>query len=220
MLSFEKAVKQGLPIELDIQNLSDGSLAVFHDRSLLRLCGEDSLIKNKDRKTIKNLSLLGTSERIPLLSEVLEIVNGKVPLLIEIKNFGWPGETEKQTAAILKPYKGEFAVQSFNPFSIRWFRLNAPDFCRGQLATAIDYHDVDYLRLLALRYLAVSFISMPDFIGYDIDCIPNFPAKIVKRLGLPLLAWTVSRPDQLEKARLYCDNIIFENINPDSFNKI
>ncbi|NUN09254.1 MAG: glycerophosphodiester phosphodiesterase [Ignavibacteriaceae bacterium] len=214
LAAFQKAIENDYPIELDVQLLRDGTPVVFHDKNLSRLCGKDGLIRAQDSLSVKDYSLCDTSEKIPLLGEVLELVGGKVPILVELKNFSWPGEAEKRTAAMLNGYRGEFAVQSFNPFSVRWFRINEPSFCIGQLATAIDYHDVDKLRLFALRYLIVTLLSIPDFIGYDINCIPNLPTRIVKSLGVPLLAWTVRSREQYERGKRFCDNIIFEGLYP------
>ncbi len=209
--SFELAIEKGHPIELDIHILKDNSIAVFHDRDLLRLCGKDLLLKHQTAVSIKEYFLCDTNQKIPLLSEVLNLVSGKVPLLIEIKNFNWPGRMEEQVLKVLRDYKGEFAVQSFNPFTPRWFRKNAPEIFTGQLATGVDYHEVEWWRHMATKYLLVTLVSRPDFIGYDIESIPNLPTRIVKKLGIPLLAWTVRNEEQRSRAALHCNNIIFEN---------
>ncbi len=213
MNAFEAAALAGHPIELDVHLLSDGGIAVYHDRSLERICGADKLIKHETSGSIKNYRLYDTDQKIPLFTEALELIAGRVPILIEIKNFNWPGKPEENIVKILRGYKGDYAIQSFNPFTPRWFQKNAPDIIRGQLATGIDYHDVEWYRVQAMKYLLVIGISLPDFIGYDIDSIPNFPTRIARKLGYPLLTWTVRNAEQRRRAGEHCDNFIFENIS-------
>jgi len=214
LAAFEQAVINNHPIELDVQILKDGELAVFHDRDLKRVCGSDKLLKFETSSSVKEFKLYNTSERIPLFSEVLRLIAGRVPILIEVKNFNWPGKPEENLLKLLRNYVGEYAVQSFNPFTPMWFRKFAPDIITGQLATGVDYHDVESYRLFAMKYLLVIGIGRPDFIGYDIECIPNFPSRAVRKLGYPVLTWTVRNDAQMQRAQEHCDNLIFENITP------
>ena len=95
LAAFKQAIKHKLPIELDVTALADGTPVVFHDEKLARMTGHDGFISNSSLADIANLKLQGTKEKIPTFAEVLELVDGKVPLMIEIKNFGKVGPLEK-----------------------------------------------------------------------------------------------------------------------------
>ena len=114
LLAYKNAIEKGYPIEIDVHKSKDGVLFVFHDDNLSRMTGVDALLHEKTSTELKSLTLNGTEEKIPTLKEVLEVVDGKVPLLIEIKNQP-DNSVVDDTVKILKEYKGEFAVQSFNP---------------------------------------------------------------------------------------------------------
>ncbi|HIT62490.1 MAG TPA: glycerophosphodiester phosphodiesterase, partial [Candidatus Caccovivens faecavium] len=116
--AFEKAVENGYAIELDVQLLADDTVVVFHDESLSRMTGNDGYIKFLNKEDLKVLKLGNSKEHIPTFEEVLKLVNGRTPLLIEIKNQFKVGKLEQKVIALLKDYKGEYAVQSFNPFSL------------------------------------------------------------------------------------------------------
>ncbi|MCK4776024.1 MAG: glycerophosphodiester phosphodiesterase, partial [Candidatus Krumholzibacteria bacterium] len=126
LAAFEAARDAGYPIELDVRPLRDGEVAVFHDEDLERLTGRAAQLENQDSTSIKSFQLAGTDQTIPLLTEAFDVIGGRVPLLIELKNFGIPGRLETAVRAALQSYNGRFAVQSFNPFSMGWFKAHAP----------------------------------------------------------------------------------------------
>ena len=134
MKAFRKALQKGFAIELDVQLLSDGKVVVFHDENTKRMTGFNRKIGDCDSHRISKMRLLDSDQHIPLLKAVLDLVKGKVPLFIEIKNKGRVGMLEKALFDILESYDGRFAVQSFNPYSLQWFRINAPFILRGQLS--------------------------------------------------------------------------------------
>lgn len=137
MPAFRAAVKQNLAIELDIHLTRDGKVVVFHDESLKRICNAEGTVENSTFDTLQHLHLSGTSEHMPLFSDVLRYVNGRVPLLIELK---LPDSNMKLCPAawdILKDYKGPYMIQSFNSLGIRWFHKHAPQVLRGQLSSAL-----------------------------------------------------------------------------------
>ena len=135
MPSFEKAINEGYIIELDIHLLKDGKIVVFHDDDLERMTGVKKKIKDCTYNEIKEFKLNGTNYTIPLFLDVLNLVNGKVPILIELKYDRKNGELERELAKILTDYKGDYAVQSFNPCSVNWFKRNLPEVPRGQLSS-------------------------------------------------------------------------------------
>ena len=124
IIAFEQAIKYGYSIELDVHLLNDGKIVVFHDDNLKRMTGIDKKVKDCNYDEIKKLKLDNTDCEIPLFEDVLKLVDKKVPILIEIKNDRKTGETERELIKLLKNYKGEYAIQSFNPFSLIWFKKN------------------------------------------------------------------------------------------------
>ena len=136
LLSFEKAVENGYPIEIDVRIIDDGTVIVFHDDVLGRMTAKDGYASNLRKADLAEIRLNGTDQVIPTLEQTLETANGKVPLLIETKVSCKIGELERKVIDILKSYNGEFAMQSFDPYSMEYFRKNEPDFIRGQLASA------------------------------------------------------------------------------------
>lgn len=211
--AFQNAIDNGYPIELDVHLTCDGTVVVFHDDSLARVTNKDGYVKNLTKDTLKDYSLFGTKYTIPTFKEVLDLVAGQVPILIEVKNTGKVGELESTLLKILKDYTGEYAIQSFNPYVLEWFKKNAPQIARGQLAGYFKGEKLSFIKKFALkRMLLNKKISCPDFISYDARNVPNRFVKKYKKL--PLLVWCVRSQDEYLKKVKYCDNIIFENFEP------
>ena len=141
--AFEAARDAGYPVELDVRLLRDGAAAVFHDEKLLRMTGVDLRLSLEDSLSIRTRRLAGSEEKIPLLGEALDAIGGKVPVLIEVKNFDAPGALEAAVLSEIERYRGPRAVQSFNPFSMGWFRVKAPDVVRGHLSGGFAGMDLD-----------------------------------------------------------------------------
>jgi len=212
--AFANAIEHCYPIELDVQLIADGTIVVFHDYALSRMTGRDGYTKNLVASELGEYKLAKTEYTIPTLKEVLEFVDGQVPLLIEIKNEGKVGELEGKLWELLKHYRGEYAVQSFNPYSLEWFKNNAPNVWRGQLSTFFKTNkELSFFKRFVLkRMLLNKKVSCPHFISYDARFLPNFYVK--RNKNLPLLAWTIQSQSEYMKVVKYCDNIIFENFEP------
>lgn len=212
--AFSKAIEKGYAIELDVQLLSDDTVVVFHDDSLSRMTGNDGYIKFLNKEDLKVLKLAGSKERIPTFEEVLKLVDGRTPILIEIKNQFKVGKLEQKVIDMLKNYKGEFAIQSFNPFSLQYFKNHAPNFLRGQLSGYFKGEKLAWIKKFLLKRMSFNkSTSEPNFISYDASTLPNRFVRKFKKL--PLLAWTVRSKEEYLKVIKYCDNIIFENFIPE-----
>lgn len=207
--AFRQAIKCNYIIELDIHILKDNSIVVFHDDNLKRMTGVNRELKDVTYKDIKNLKLLNTNNYIPLLTDVLKLVNRKVPLIIEFKYDVKTGRLEEKAMEILKEYKGKYAVKSFNVLSVYWFKRNFPNVIRGQLSSRLE-KNVNIVRRLLWENMLFNFFSKPDFISYDIKGLPN---KMVERYRKEkiVLGWTIKNKEDMEKAKKYCDNFICEN---------
>ena len=133
--AFERAMRENEAIELDVHLTKDRQLVVIHDSSLQRLCGVNGTVEHKTYAELSQLTLCGTAYGIPLLKEVLQTVQGQVPLLIEVKTL--QGRDTTICSVLYKElefYNGTFLIESFNPYIIRWFRLKTPHILTGQLA--------------------------------------------------------------------------------------
>lgn len=217
--AFKNAIDNDFCIELDVHQIEDGTIVVFHDETLNRMTGLDGYVNQiKSKSELKKYKLLNTNETIPTLEEVLKFVDGKTPIIVEIKDYksqaNNPNNTfEKELLKILKTYKGEYAIMSFNPHVLKWFKLNAPEITRGQLSCFFKDSKMKFFVKFALkRMLLNKSCSEPHFIAYKYDEIPNRFVKKYK--NLPLLAWAVPSQQEYVKVIKNCDNIIFENFIP------
>ena len=122
LAAFGKAIEAGFPIEIDVRPIDDGTVVVFHDDKLTRMTDLDGYVCNMTKSDLEKVRLRNSDERIPTFKEVLEFVDGRTPLLIEIKNDSTVGQLERDTLELLSSYKGEYAVQSFNPYSMEFFK--------------------------------------------------------------------------------------------------
>lgn len=211
--AFENAVNHGFAIELDVRIIDDNNIVVFHDEKLSRMTDCDGYVSNLKTSDLADIKLDKTEFGIPTFEKVLETVNGKVPILIELKKAEKAFTLEEKLLDMLKSYNGDYAVESFDPFSMQYFYKTAPTIMRGQLSCYFHHHDVDAPRreLKLLKKLKCLDISHPDFIAYKVTNLPN---KYVKNAGLPVVAWTVKSELQAQKARDICDNYIFEGFIP------
>ena len=132
--AFDLAAEAGYGMELDVQLSKDGQVVVFHDDALDRACGVAARVDELEYDELRKLPLFGTTERIPLFSEVLSLVGGRTPLIVELKNGPRNDELCEKTWALLRPYPGAYCIESFNPLIVAWFRFHAPTVLRGQLS--------------------------------------------------------------------------------------
>lgn len=204
--AYKNAIEHGYPIEMDIQMSVDGELFCFHDDNALRMTGVDKDIRTMTASEITALNLKG--EKIPTFKEFLELVGGKVPLLIEIKQQINKG-VEKKTVDALKGYKGEYAIQSFDPFIMMRIKKLAPEVIRGQLGCKTEEKG---FRGHIVRNLTFNFLVKPDFVHYGFW---GLPIKKSVSNGLPIMCWTVNDNEKLEIAKKYAQNYVFENIIPE-----
>ena len=216
LAAFRRAVEAGYGIELDVQLTRDGQPVVFHDFTLKRMCSADGEVKDYTYEELRHFPVDGTKERIPLLSEVLELVDGKVPLLVEMKCRDFSVRICQKADELLCGYQGEYSMESFHPWALLWYKKHRPDICRGQLAMTFQRQEGSYrVEKFVARHLLTNFLTKPDFIAYDIRDKEAVSKNICRKLfRCPSAAWTVKSPEQLKKARPYYDSFIFEGFRP------
>ncbi len=213
--AFKKAVDEGAGIELDVQLSKDGIVMVFHDYSLERMTGVEKLLSDLDSSELSKLSLLGTDEKIPTLEEALSLVDGKVPLLVELKGENLDSSLCGKVAEILKSYKGSYCIESFNPLLIKKMRSFLPDVFYGQLYTNVCRDKKKYSPLnIILSLMALNVVSRPDFIAYNKMDRNSFPVKIITKFYKAYsFVWTTKTKEEFDTAKTLGEFPIFEKEN-------
>lgn len=206
--AFQNALNHGFAIECDVQFTKDKELVVFHDDNSFRLTNKSFDITATTYDELQTLNLLETNDKIPLLSEVLELIQGKVPLLIEIKNNDFTSELEMQLATLLDSYQGEIAVCSFNYESIKWFGEHRPNILRG-----LNFGDIEKLTFKDfVQFLYYFDRSEPNFVSLDYALLESFLVKYCGFFKIPMLCWTIDSQEKKEKALKKVQGIIVEQI--------
>lgn len=208
LAAFDAAAVNGVAIELDVQSSKDGKTVVIHDEELAKTTGAPGLVSDRTLSELKQLRLLGGEETIPTLEEVLALIDGRVPVFVEIKNENEVGPLEDDVAHQLSEYDGEAAVMSFNPFSLARVAQTAPSVLRGQLSSHFDGEDLEWYEKFLLRNLLMNWKSRPDFIAYDIKELPSAVVTVQRWFGRPVLGWTAQTPEEAEAARPLVDAVI------------
>lgn len=218
MAAFRHAVECGYGIELDIQKTKDDKLVVFHDETLERMCGVGRVLSECTFEEIANLHLAESEETIPLFADFLAMVDGAVPLIVEIKPDGEWAKTTQMVLELLKNYNGAYCIESFNPRVIGIVRREAPYVTRGQLSSNYfkDEPQMGWCKKFVLTNLMMNFISRPDFVAYDHHCHNQFSYRVLKRVfGCINVCWTIKSQAELEEAKRHFDSFIFDSFIPD-----
>lgn len=217
LCAFDLACEAGAGIELDVQLSSDGEVVVFHDDTLQRMTGDPRRVDEVTFEELRTLSLPDGS-RIPSFDEVLRTVNGRAPLLVELKNGRRNAELCRSAMRLLNAYNGPYIVESFNPLILRWFRRNAPQVIRGQLVSSIESYTPQFSAVLGflLASLSLNFLTRPDFIAYDANAARFLTPRIIRALfQTPLAPWTVTNPEACAVAIKRREMPIFEGFTPE-----
>ena len=215
LASFEAAIAAGYGIELDVQLSSDKVPMVFHDADLLRVCGVEGKIWDYTCAELQQMKLFATDETIPTLEETLALIDGQVPVLVEYKMDKVDTDVCAKSHELLKDYDGAYAIQSFHPFALFWYRQNAKNIPRGILAKDFirankekgEKSDiVDFLT----TNLMLNVIGYPDFIAYDWQDADYFALKLCRLMGAPTSTWTLKDPTHYEAVKGEFDLYTFE----------
>ncbi len=214
--AFRRAVEGGFGMELDVQHTKDDRLVVFHDANLKRVCGVDRNIRDLTYAELRQIPLPDGS-CVPLFSEVLSLVDGRAPIIVEIKHYGNVAHNAEAALKALRAYHGPFCVESFHPLAVRYFRKHAPEVVRGQLASGgrRNRGETNAIEHFAMKHLLVNCVGRPHFVAYSVP-EDHAPAMwLMKHAYKPLLAaWTIRSQEVLDKALETYDYPIFELFAP------
>ena len=211
LAAFEAARDAGYGIELDVQLSRDGQIVVFHDDELERVCGLNERVDKLSFEELGELRLERTDERIPLFSEVLALVNGAVPLIVELKTGPQNDRLCVAVHKILSEYDGDFCIESFDPRIVRWFKENAPEILRGQLSAPPEVME-NGLGGLVIAWGFSHFLGRPQFIAYQAVTLPlgvHFARFFAFRV-----VWTLTPTHQAKHFLEKNDAAIFEHYTP------
>lgn len=210
--SIVKAMDEDLAVEIDVRLSKDKEVVLSHDDSLKRVFNIDKKISDLNYNDIKDM----TGGKVPLLEDVLNIVDDKIGLMIEIKS-SKVGLLEEKVYDLLKDYKGRYVIVCFNPFTLRYFKKKDPLIIRGQLS--YNYNDSKYNSVLKflLRNMWMNIFSKPHFLSYGIDSEnTNLLAKYRKK-GYFIIGWTYKDEKDREKLSKIYDNMIIEELQIKEF---
>ncbi|WP_291527393.1 glycerophosphodiester phosphodiesterase family protein [Bifidobacterium sp. UBA744] len=252
LASFAAACEAGYGIELDLQLTADGQVVVVHDSNLERVAGDPRRIANltydeltriplfpapakpgdavakplageKDADAVQSRAAAAYFQHVPLFSDVLDVVAGRVPLIVEYKfedNFEWSerdDELMEKGDALLRAYDGPYVIESFHPGAVNWYRQNRPEVNRGQLADAAAFGtDKRQIGSWLAGLLAFDWLSRPDFVAYDWHGGDSAQMRLTRAMGATTVSWTVRSSAELRESEPYFDHYIFEAFVPDA----
>jgi glycerophosphoryl diester phosphodiesterase len=191
---------------------------VFHDTELERVCGVEGDLKDYTYEQLKEFTLFGSEEKIPTLKEAMDLIDGKVPVIVEYKGESLDVTVAKVTDQVLCEYDGVYCIQSFNPMIVGWYRVNRKEVIRGQLSEKLySAPDAEKSALnFVLENLLLNVYAKPDFIAYKHDHYDNLSRRLVNGLfGKLSLAYTITNQEEYEAAKEHFDMIIFDSFIPE-----
>lgn len=220
MAAFRAAVDHGFGAELDVHLMTDGNLAVVHDSNLSRVCGVDVCVEDLTAAELPGYPLMGTGETIPLLEDVLELFEGKTPLIIELKvERGNYNDLTDRTMKALQGWRGTYCVESFHPAALLRLREKYPEVLRGQLSQNFlrdsEVSDLSLPGRFVLTNLLTTAVTRPDFIAYKHQDRNNLSLRLMRKLyGVHEAGWTVRDEGTLEELEQEGVAPIFEQFVP------
>lgn len=213
MKAFQKAVDAGYGIEMDIQLTKDKIPVVFHDETLDRMCGVEGKVWEFTFEELQKLTLAESGEKIPKFEDVLALVGGKVPLIVEYKLDVPSTEVCEIADPMLQAYNGIYCIESFHPFAVKWYRDHRPDVIRGQLSQ--DFSKVEKYKgkfiYWMLGNLLTNVLTRPDFIAYNHKDADMFSRKVCSLMGALPVAYTIKSQEEYEKAKDQFELFIFDS---------
>ena len=214
LAAFKKAVDAGYGIEMDVQLTKDDQLVVFHDASLKRMCGIDGKVWEYTLEELQKFRLKGSNERIPTFADVLKLVDGRVPLIIEYKLDRPLTKVCELGNELLGKYQGTYCIESFHPFALMWYKKHRPDVMRGQLSGNLAKQtENSKLKIVytLVSYLLTNVLTRPDFIAYDHRYVNNISRRVCRWMGALSVTYTIKSVERYEEVKDDFDLFIFDS---------
>ncbi|MBX7536396.1 hypothetical protein K3175_12080 [Qipengyuania sp. GH1] len=208
LAGFALAVERGLGVECDIQRSRDGQAMLVHDWELDRLTGVRGPLSAHSAEELAQIAFLDSEHKLARLDDLLALVEGKVPILIEVKSRrGYDVKRScRAVAKALEQYAGPHAVMSFDPRVCIWFAKHSPQTVRGLV---MREDEVGMTQKAWQRHLAL-WVARPEFIAYHVAALPNPMVASLRARGMPVLTWTVDSPERREQGAAHADALIAE----------
>jgi glycerophosphoryl diester phosphodiesterase len=220
LAAFRHAASLGVPFECDVQITGGGQLVVVHDRDLVRMTGDGGLVRDLDGSSFRRLRLGSSEERIPTLEDVLSEVDGRVPIVLDVRrwSFGFHGDgLERAVAHRLRDYPHPVALQSFDPLAVLRLRRLVDDRPVGQVSGGLRLVG-PVLRALG-RLMLTNALTRPNFISYDLTELPSAAVNFWRRPSRPLLGFPVRSPADERRATALADNFFFSGYLPEVYRR-
>ena len=213
--AFVLAVEKKIPLECDLHLSRDGEVFIHHDYSLKRMTGQDINIGAVNSSELKELRTHQSQHGIVALDELLEMVQGRVPLVLEVKRSLRTPDLERGILEKLANYKGDYSLQSFNPKTLVYLRNHQKDSIIGLLSGEQSLNHLFLPTRILLQSMTFVSLIKPDYIGFEWTGLHKRAPQEMRRVrDIPLISWTVNDKKSLGVSRLLADNIIYENLTP------
>ncbi len=212
MEAIVKAMEDNLALEMDVRLSKDNMVVLSHDDNLKRVFNVEKNVSELTYEEIKKV----TNNGVPLLEDVLNVVNGKIPLMVEVKS-SKVGLLENKVYELLKNYKGKYVIVSFNPFTLRYFRKIDSSIIRGQISYNYKSSKMNFFLKFILRNMLLNVFSKPHFISYGIDGENTKLLAKYRKKGYFIIGWTYKDEKDKERLSKIYDNMIIENLQIKEF---
>ena len=216
MAAFQKAVTAGFGIELDVQLTKDRIPVVFHDETLKRVCDAPGKVRDYTYEELRQFCLYESGEKIPLFADFLKMIDGRVPLVIELKCYENAARVCRIADELISKYKGDYCIESFHPLAVNWYRRNRPEVVRGQLSGNLAKPGkIENIVFLLVHYLIFNVLGRPDFIAYNHKNKNNISRILCTKLyGALSVGWTIRSKEELKRCEKDFELFIFEGFLP------
>jgi glycerophosphoryl diester phosphodiesterase len=212
--AFKHAVATGSPFEFDVQLTADGHPVVLHDADTTRTTGAGGPVRELGLADVRALRLAGTDEPVPTMEDVLELVDGAVPVVVDVRRWqvGGSADLEEAVADRLRGYGPAAVVQSFDPLAVRRLRSRLPDRAVGQASGSLRSAGA-VARVLG-RTMVTNALTRPDFVTFELTLLPNRFASFWRTANRPLIGYTAHSDAEEERARGVADGFFFGGYLP------
>ena len=203
----------------DKPTIPENSMPAFRDSDLKRCANVEGQIEDLDLEGLRKLRLEGTDEQVPLFDDVLALFEGKQPLIIELKTA--KGNHRALAEAVCKrldSYKGDFCIESFDPFAVADVRKLRPGICRGQLSMNFlkEPSGLPWYQRFLMTNVLLNWYTRPDFLAYQFSDRDNFCLDLARRVwGVQEVSWTIRSKEDLLACEKFGSIGIFEKFDPE-----